>query len=81
LSPEHLGRERISELLAQTVRFWTEWSERCSYEGKYRDHVVRSALVLKALTNAPTGAIVAAPTCSEAFATGTTGMHGSETLR
>lgn len=64
LSPEHLGRERITELLGQTVRFWTEWSERCSYEGKYRDYVVRSALVLKALTNAPTGAIVAAPTTS-----------------
>jgi GH15 family glucan-1,4-alpha-glucosidase len=48
--------------LARTRAFWTEWSRRCTYEGRYRDPVMRSLLTLKALTYHPTGAIVAAPT-------------------
>lgn len=51
-------------LLAQTEQWWREWSGRCTYKGPYRDSVVRSLVTLKALTYAPTGGIVAAPTTS-----------------
>jgi GH15 family glucan-1,4-alpha-glucosidase len=47
-----------------TVRWWRTWSSRCTYQGEWRDAVVRSLITLKALTYAPTGGIVAAPTTS-----------------
>jgi GH15 family glucan-1,4-alpha-glucosidase len=50
--------------LAQTSDFWSDWVSRCSYQGKYRDAVVRSLITIKALTYQPTGGIVAAPTTS-----------------
>lgn len=65
--PSHLPvPERIdpARALKDTEDFWTEWSSRCIYRGDYRDLVVRSLLTLKALTYAPTGGIVAAPTTS-----------------
>src|SRR5262249_30112467 len=49
------------EALARTDSFWREWSGRCTYQGRWRDAVVRSLITLKGLTFAPTGAIVAAP--------------------
>ncbi|MEV0601384.1 glycoside hydrolase family 15 protein [Streptomyces sp. NPDC050315] len=50
--------------LTATADFWREWVEQCTYHGPYRDAVVRSLITLKALTYAPTGGIVAAPTTS-----------------
>ena len=47
-----------------TEAYWGEWSARCTYEGKWRDAVMRSLITLKALTYAPTGGIVAAATTS-----------------
>ncbi len=52
------------DALAQTAGFWADWVARCSYQGRYRDAVVRSLITIKALTYEPTGGIVAAPTTS-----------------
>jgi GH15 family glucan-1,4-alpha-glucosidase len=51
-------------VVLETERWWREWSGRCTYHGPYRAQVVRSLITLKALTYAPTGGIVAAPTTS-----------------
>jgi GH15 family glucan-1,4-alpha-glucosidase len=64
LEPRRTWREEVEGALEETVGYWREWAGRCTYEGPYREQVVRSALVLKALTNGPTGAIVAAATTS-----------------
>lgn len=50
--------------LAHTLHCWRTWVRSCTYQGPYADMVERSALVLKMMTYAPTGAIVAAPTTS-----------------
>ncbi len=54
----------LRQRLAETVAFWRGWISRCAYQGEYAPQVRRSALVLKALTYVPSGAIVAAPTTS-----------------
>ncbi len=52
------------EVLAATVDYWHHWLSKCTYRGRWREMVYRSALVLKLLTFDRTGAIVAAPTCA-----------------
>ncbi|MGW7415505.1 glycoside hydrolase family 15 protein [Streptomyces sp. NPDC054863] len=52
------------ESLEHSLEDWEEWAAKCTYEGPYREAVVRSLITLKALTYAPTGGIVAAPTTS-----------------
>jgi GH15 family glucan-1,4-alpha-glucosidase len=65
--PSHQARPRAldpQELLARTEKFWLKWAGQCTYQGRWRDAVIRSLITLKALTYEPTGGIVAAPTTS-----------------
>src|ERR1035438_4255634 len=50
--------------LKKTTKFWDEWVSHCTYQGTYREAVLRSLITLKALTYSPTGGIVAAATTS-----------------
>src|SRR5262245_33586944 len=52
------------DVFEHTVHYWHRWLSKCTYVGRWRETVYRSALALKLLTFEPTGAIVAAPTCS-----------------
>jgi len=64
-SNEELPREIDAEhALQETIDYWGEWSNLCSYDGKWKKDVYQSLVVLKALTYAPTGGMVAAPTTS-----------------
>ncbi|MBV9573366.1 MAG: glycoside hydrolase family 15 protein [Acidobacteriales bacterium] len=54
----------VEDTIQDTGDWWREWSARCSYQGKWREAVLRSLITLKALTFLPTGGITAAPTTS-----------------
>jgi GH15 family glucan-1,4-alpha-glucosidase len=66
-TPSHLyARDALDPqaALAETERFWTGWAARCTVQGEFAAAARRSLITLKALTYAPTGGIVAAPTTS-----------------
>lgn len=54
----------VQSKLDKTVDWWKKWSQKCTYQGPFRKEVIRSALALKLLGFAPSGAFVAAPTTS-----------------
>jgi GH15 family glucan-1,4-alpha-glucosidase len=62
--PKPSAPRELDRRLKETVGWWRRWSSRVTLEGPDRAPATRSAIVLKALSNAPTGAIVAAPTTS-----------------
>ncbi|MGQ9836687.1 MAG: glycoside hydrolase family 15 protein [Cyanobacteriota bacterium] len=59
-----LEQQRADELFLHTVQFWRHWVSQCTYTGRWREMVHRSALALKLLTYEPTGSIIAAATTS-----------------
>ena len=62
--PHPLSAREAQALIQETVEYWRGWIGKCSYSGRWREMVHRSALALELLVYEPTGAIVAAPTAS-----------------
>ena len=60
--PRRIPPEEVQDMVAETADFWRTWVAKSTYRGRWRDMVARSAMTLKLLTYAPTGAVVAAPT-------------------
>ena len=60
--PRRIAGGEIDRLALQTAVFWREWLNKSTYSGRWREMVGRSAMTLKLLTYAPTGAPIAAPT-------------------
>ena len=60
--PQHMAPDELLGMFTETARFWRGWLGRSTYKGRWREMVNRSAITLKLMTYAPTGALVAAPT-------------------
>jgi GH15 family glucan-1,4-alpha-glucosidase len=63
-TPRVCPNEESTRLFAETVEYWRKWLSQSRYRGRWRETVHRSALALKLMTYAPTGALIAAPTTS-----------------
>ncbi|MBS0656351.1 MAG: glycoside hydrolase family 15 protein, partial [Verrucomicrobia bacterium] len=61
---EHYSKDIVDELFDKTIAYWKDWVAQCSYTGRWREIVIRSALVLKLLISERFGSIIAAPTFS-----------------
>lgn len=61
-APRGISRGEVIDLYEQTVVFWRDWLSKSTYNGRWREMVSRSAMTLKLMTYAPTGALIAAVT-------------------
>jgi pentatricopeptide repeat protein len=62
VQPRAVSRPEVIEMAQTTIDHWQAWLRRSTYQGRWREYVQRSAITLRLLTYAPTGALVAAPT-------------------
>ena len=60
--PRIMHPAEAQQLVDDTARFWHDWVSQSTYAGRWREELERSAITLKLLTYAPTGALVASPT-------------------
>jgi GH15 family glucan-1,4-alpha-glucosidase len=60
--PRRVKSGELQRLIDDTSQFWRNWLRQCTYRGRWREVVARSAMTLKLMTYLPTGALVAAPT-------------------
>ncbi len=61
---ERWSAAAVERSLSDTRTYWRDWLRQSTYQGRWREMVLRSAITLKLCTYAPTGAMVASPTCS-----------------
>ena len=62
--PKRVSREELVAMFLETRRYWRAWNEQSTYRGRWREMVARSAMTLKLMTYAPSGALIAAPTAA-----------------
>jgi GH15 family glucan-1,4-alpha-glucosidase len=62
--PREIRSAEVQQMLDDTVQYWRTWLGHSNYTGRWRESVQRSAVTLKLMTYAPSGALVAAPTCA-----------------